>query len=68
MLALVDPDRASARSPAASPRSSSSNFGNEPVLVPSAAGTVILATHAGDTALEPGGVRVPPRAGVLLRG
>ncbi len=44
------------------------NFGNEPVLVPSAAGTVILATHAGDTALEPGGVRVPPRAGVLLRG
>ncbi len=44
------------------------NFGTAAVCVPAAAGIVTLATHPEATALEAGGVRVPPRAGALLRG
>jgi len=43
------------------------NFGVEPVHVPSAGDRLVLVTHVDGTALEPGGVRLPPRAGALLR-
>ena len=43
------------------------NFGTEPVSVPSPGDHLVLATHPDATALEDGGVRLPPRAGALLR-
>jgi maltooligosyltrehalose trehalohydrolase len=43
------------------------NFGDSPVLVPSAGDRLALATHPDGTRLEPGGVRLPPRAGALVR-
>lgn len=42
------------------------NFAAEPLHVPGAGSRIVLATHDG-AVLEAGGVRVPPKAGVLLR-
>ena len=44
------------------------NFGDAPVLVPAAGAQLLLATRAGDATLEPGGVRLGPRAGAVVRG
>ena len=44
------------------------NFGDAPVLVPAAGAQLLLATRAGDATHEPGGVRLAPRAGAVLRG
>ncbi len=43
------------------------NFGAAPVRVPSAGDRLALATHPDATSLEPGGVRLPSRAGALVR-
>ena len=43
------------------------NFGTAATHVPSPGKRIVLATHEEQAQLEPGGVRVPPRAGVVLR-
>ncbi len=43
------------------------NFGGEAVHVPATGSRILIATHPGGTALEPDGVRLPPRGGALLR-